>query len=222
MSVTTASARQPGRPRTLRLVALSVTTAALCAAGVGIAAATSAESPQAVTAAPGPDPVGPPEQTPAAVEAPAPEAEAGQSPAAAADEWSAMPDGYTLEQYEAFWGAGYSAADVLALGELWSTDDTETKARAGQLVLDGAELPLQPTAVDPAVEEALSTQVEAFFAAGYTVEDAVVLSDVWDSELVETKATAGQHLLEGRTLPVAPSSTPEAAAQPAPVTRTGS
>ena len=61
-------------------------------------------------------------------------------------DWSAMPDGYTREQYEAFWGAGYTAADVETLSALWTSDATETKARAGQLILDGQALPIAPGA----------------------------------------------------------------------------
>ncbi|NAZ75957.1 hypothetical protein GTQ99_11115 [Kineococcus sp. T13] len=60
-------------------------------------------------------------------------------------DWSAMPEGYTRAQYEAFWDAGYTYDDVLALDELWNTDDTETKARAGQLLLDGRAVPIPPS-----------------------------------------------------------------------------
>ncbi|NAZ75960.1 hypothetical protein GTQ99_11130, partial [Kineococcus sp. T13] len=60
-------------------------------------------------------------------------------------DWTAMPEGYDRAQYEAFWGAGYTYDDVLVLNELWGTGDTETKARAGQLVLDGQSLPLAPS-----------------------------------------------------------------------------
>src|SRR4051794_27543793 len=59
-------------------------------------------------------------------------------------DWSSMPEGYTQAQYEAFWGAGYTPEDVAALGALWSTDDTETKARAGQMLLDGQPVPMAP------------------------------------------------------------------------------
>ena len=60
-------------------------------------------------------------------------------------DWTAMPEGYTRAQYEAFWGAGYTYDDVLALDELWNTDDTETKARAGQMLLDGRAVPVAPS-----------------------------------------------------------------------------
>ena len=59
-------------------------------------------------------------------------------------DWSSMPAGYTKEQYQAFWGAGYSAEDVETLNKLWHTDTTQTKARAGQMILDHQKLPVTP------------------------------------------------------------------------------
>ena len=76
-------------------------------------------------------------------------------------EWSAMPDGYTREQYEAFWGAGYTVDDMEALADLWHLDATATKAQAGQLLLDGQTPPIAPggAAAQPAdVDQARSTR----------------------------------------------------------------
>ena len=165
-------------------------------------------------------------------------------------DWSSMPDGYTQAQYEAFWGAGYTPEDVEALGALWSTDTTETKARAGRMLLDGEALPIAPSATavdtdvdsaadagapepagapapaaDPAADPAPSSgdewssmpegytqaQYEAFWGAGYTVDDVVALGALWSTEATETKARAGQMLLDGQTPPVAPGSTPASA-----------
>ena len=151
-------------------------------------------------------------------------------------DWSAMPDGYTQAQYEAFWGAGYTPEDVAALGALWSTDDTETKARAGQMLLDGQAPPIAPgsssddaaatAAVDPGTddqtaqpgddwssmpEDYTQAQYEAFWGAGYTVDDVKALGALWSTEATETKARAGQMLLDGQTPPVAPGSTPTSA-----------
>ncbi|GCE77504.1 hypothetical protein [Cellulomonas biazotea] len=135
-------------------------------------------------------------------------------------DWSAMPEGYTRAQYEAFWGAGYTPEDVAALGALWSTDDTQTKARAGQALLDGETLPVAPGSTAP---EAGPTDVEvsgelpegytpaqyaAFWDAGYTADDLEALSTLWSTDATETKARAGQMLLDGQTPPVAPGSTP--------------
>lgn len=149
-------------------------------------------------------------------------------------DWSGMPDGYTREQYVAFWGAGYTPEDADALSELWGTDWTETKARAGQMILDGEEVPVAPSGTVPtapaegtdapaaptrpegdapaAEEEApavdyTAEQYDAFWGAGYTFEDAEALAALWGTEITETKARAGQALLDGQTLPVAPGST---------------
>lgn len=113
-------------------------------------------------------------------------------------EWSAMPAGYTRDQYEAFWGAGYTPEDVTALEELWHTDTTETKARAGQLLLDGDTPPVAPGRV--ALPE--QAEVDAFWSAGYTIEDVETLSALWHTDTFETKARAGRLILDGQPLPL--------------------
>jgi len=133
-------------------------------------------------------------------------------------DWSMMPDGYTQAQYEAFWGAGYTAQDVDALGALWHSDATETKSQAGQLLLDGKTLPVAPGASDAAAQgegaaddagadasTVTPAQADAFWGAGYTDADAQALGALWSSGYVETKARAGQMILDGQTPPVAPS-----------------
>jgi len=52
---------------------------------------------------------------------------------------------YTQAQADAFWGAGYTDADLQSLNTLWSSDATETKAHAGQLILDGQTPPVAPS-----------------------------------------------------------------------------
>jgi len=153
-------------------------------------------------------------------------------------DWSQMPEGYTRAQYEAFWGAGYTPEDVAALGALWTTDDTETKARAGQLILEGRPVPVAPSgtgavagsdagdgdlavpdeegvdATDDAgapAGEYTEAEYDAFWDAGYTVDDLTALSALWHTGAIETKARAGQMLLDGQTPPVAPGSTPASA-----------
>ena len=143
-------------------------------------------------------------------------------------DWSAMPEGYTQAQYEAFWGAGYTPEDVAALGALWSTADTETKARAGQALLDGEALPVAPGSTPAEAVAAgdadaadvpddawtslpdgyTQAQYEAFWAAGYTSDDVAALGALWSTDATESKARAGQMLLDGQTPPVAPGSTP--------------
>ena len=121
-------------------------------------------------------------------------------------DWSAMPAGYTRAQYETFWGAGYTAADVETLGALWHTDATETKARAGQLILDGSAVPIAPGQTgetSPGVEPTQAQQ-DALRGAGYTEQDIETLSGLWHSDELETKAHAGQLILDGQRPPIAP------------------
>ena len=169
---------------TRRLVAIGVVAAGLCVAGTGIAAAaapTSALS-RSVT-------------------------EILQS---AGVDWSTMPEGYTPEQYEAFWGAGYTPENVEELGALWNLEATETKARAGQLILDGQPVPVPAASTTPTEPAVVLTdeQFEAFWDAGYTAEDIEAIGAIWHSEFVETKARVGQMILDGQTPPVPPSGTP--------------
>jgi hypothetical protein len=125
-------------------------------------------------------------------------------------DWSTMPDGYTPEQYEAFWGAGYTPEDVDALGALWNLGTTETKARAGQLILDGQEVPLPAGGAETPESTVVLTdeQFQAYVDAGYTPEDVEAIGAIWHSEFVETKARVGQMILDGQTPPVPPSGTP--------------
>ena len=131
---------------------------------------------------------------------------------AANTDWSAMPKGYTRAQYEAFWGAGYSAEDVAKLNDLWKSDSIQTKARAGQMILDGAVLPMAPSravAEPPAdvstPKEGDQAKYDAFWNAGYTDANLAKLNDLWKTGSFDTKAHAGKMILEGKTLPVAPS-----------------
>ncbi|GIG19897.1 hypothetical protein Cch01nite_06210 [Cellulomonas chitinilytica] len=120
-------------------------------------------------------------------------------------EWSAMPDGYTRAQYEAFW-ATYTVDDMEALSALWGTDAVETKARAGQMLLDGLTPPLAPSVAAGVSTDEQQALLDAFWDAGYSAEDLDALSGLWHSDPFETKARAGQMLLDGQTLPFAPGS----------------
>lgn len=118
-------------------------------------------------------------------------------------DWSSMPDGYTREQYEAFRSAEYSVEDLAELKELWSLDETEAKARAGQMILDGQELPFVPgTYTVPELSAADEAATHAFIDAGYTADDVEVLSDLWETSFVETKVRAGRMLLDGEAPPL--------------------
>ncbi|MBF5082162.1 hypothetical protein [Quadrisphaera sp. INWT6] len=118
----------------------------------------------------------------------------------------AMPVGYTAEQYDAFWGAGYTAADADALAALWNTDVTSAKARAGQALLDGTTVPVSPGdhPEGPVVDE--DPLWTAFSGAGYTYDDAVALAELWSTDVTEAKARIGRAVLDGQELPIAPGS----------------
>ncbi|MEV0894621.1 hypothetical protein [Promicromonospora sp. NPDC050262] len=165
------------RSTTFRLTAIGVAATTLCVGSAGFVAAANPASAfgQAV----------------------------GTAVHAAGVDWSDMPDGYTQAQYEAFWGAEYSGEDLVELQALWSLDETETKSRAGQMILDGEQLPFGPgthTTPEPTAGE--QAAIVAFLDAGYTSEDVDTLSALWDTEFVETKARAGQMVLDGEELPL--------------------
>jgi hypothetical protein len=174
------------RPRSSRFMAVGIVAAGLSVVCAGVATAVVPFSPVAPTPT---------------------------STVQAADtDWSGMPKGYTRAQYEAFWGAGYTAEDVVKLNDLWKSESIQTKARAGQMILDGDMVPVAPS---PAVAEPpadVSTPKEgdqakydAFWNAGYTDANLAKLNDLWKTGSFDTKAHAGKMILEGKTLPVAPS-----------------
>ena len=75
------------------------------------------------------------------------------------------------------------------------TDIGQVKADAGQKLIAGQTLPIRPSA--PALD--------AYFAAGYTYNDAVTLGKLWhETDIGQIKSEAGQKLLAGQTLPIAP------------------
>lgn len=183
------STTRPTRSRSVRLLTIGVAASGLCLAGAGLAAATGAFTVE-----------------------PRPELVAEFDAANEGTDFSEMPADYTEEQYRAFWTSGYTAEDLVALEQLWSVDETEAKARAGQAVLDGAALPFAPgTHATPELSPDALAAIDAFFAAGYTGEDVAELADLWSTDTVETKARAGQLLIDGQTVPVAPSGTPAGA-----------
>ncbi|MCP2266903.1 hypothetical protein ACFQHV_13460 [Promicromonospora thailandica] len=120
-------------------------------------------------------------------------------------EWSAMPAGLTREQYDAFWTAGYTAEDQTELAELWSLDDIATKARAGQMILDGQAVPVAPGSADGSAglpADPAQAARTAFSDAGYEFDDAVELAELWHVSADEAKARAGRMLIEGEQPPL--------------------
>ncbi|WP_380159231.1 hypothetical protein [Kineococcus sp. R86509] len=112
---------------------------------------------------------------------------------------------------EVFFAAGYTYDDAVVLGAQWSQDPWEAKVTGGEKLTAGETLPIapgsSPTAPsDPGtgVGDDESAAVDAFFAAGYTYDDAVALGTVWNVDPWEAKVTGGGKLLAGETLPVAP------------------
>lgn len=65
----------------------------------------------------------------------------------------------------------------------------------------------RPTADLPAgPDDYTQERADAFWGAGYSMEDANALADLWAVEVVEAKGRAGQLLLDGQPVPVAPGS----------------
>jgi len=162
--------------RGARIAAVGVVTSTLAVTGAGAAAAANPYSPMAQTV----------ENVVRAVGL----------------EWSAMPSGYTREQHDALWGAGFEIEDVTALEELWGTDTTETKARAGQMLLDGLAPPVAPGSM---TTDTTGTRLEALWAAGYVWEDALALAELWGVDVSEAKARAAAAVHQGQALPLPPS-----------------
>jgi hypothetical protein len=74
--------------------------------------------------------------------------------------------------------------------------------------VDEAPATDDPTATDvlPGPYEYTQERWEAFFGAGYYMEDASTLADLWNLDLLEAKGRAGQLLLDGQPVPIAPGS----------------
>jgi hypothetical protein len=124
------------------------------------------------------------------------------------------------QELNAFFDAGYIYGDAVKLATLWNeTNITRVKAEAGQKLLDGETLPVQPSGdpVPPADKD-----VEAFFSAGYDYNDAVTLAGTWHTtNAYQAKVKAGKKIENGEALPIPPSGrTGAASASTASSTRT--
>lgn len=110
------------------------------------------------------------------------------------------PESPALAEYFA---DGYDYNDAVTLGQMWNeTDINQVKTDAGQKLLDGDTLPIPPSGTPESPE---NKAVAAFFAAGYDYNDAVTLGQMWnETNTYKVKAEAGQKLLDGGTLPIAP------------------
>lgn len=105
--------------------------------------------------------------------------------------------------FQAFFAAGYDYDDAVALGKIWNESDIgQVKAEAGQKLIAGDTLPVAPSAQAESPED---KAMDAFFNAGYDYDDAVTLAGMWhETNIAHVKAEAGQKLLDGQTLPIAP------------------
>jgi hypothetical protein len=108
-------------------------------------------------------------------------------------------------QVNAFFAAGYDYNDAVKLAALWHLPDANhAKVAAGKKLLAGEKLPIKPTPADPGSDPS-AAPVNAFFAAGYTYDDAVRLAALWhQSDPYQAKVAAGKKLLAGETLPIKP------------------
>jgi hypothetical protein len=114
------------------------------------------------------------------------------------------------KQYDAFFAAGYDYDDAVRLGIIWRTRDEvgTIKAEAGRRLLAGETLPIKPSPDDPAgpgITPKQQKQLDAFFAAGYSYDDAVKLAKLWKlADPFSAKVEGGKRLLADKKLPVKP------------------
>ena len=101
----------------------------------------------------------------------------------------------------AFEGAGYGSADADLLASLWQTGDpVMAEAIAGQIILDGRTLPIQPGAQTSSSPRDYEDQlIQRFLTSGFDYLDAETLSRIWkSSDVGATKVVAGQMIVDGR------------------------
>jgi hypothetical protein len=121
--------------------------------------------------------------------------------AATSGDASGAPDALS-PALTAYFNAGYDYTDAQQLASAWhETDINQVKTQAGQKLLDGASLPVQPSGqAAPPTDDAVST----FFADGYDYNDAVTLSSIWNVSTYHAKVDAGKKLENGESLPIQP------------------
>ncbi|NUU19082.1 hypothetical protein HP550_17680 [Cellulomonas humilata] len=186
-----------GSPRRTAAVGVVAVTLTVGAVGVAYALAT-ADRPAAEVTAGDAAPLAPMDDAALATDDPT------------AAEVVAGADEYTQERADAFWDAGYYMEDASALADLWHVDLAEAKGRAGQLLLDGQPVPIAPGSSLDLTDPDTITMLEltAFWDAGYTGDDGTALAALWNVDVIDAKATAGQMLRAGQPLPIGPSGTP--------------
>lgn len=106
----------------------------------------------------------------------------------------------------AYSAAGYDYDDAVGLANIWKStgDINDVKAEAGRRLLAGETLPFA-AAASTGEEVHRNKDVDAFFTAGYTYDDAVRLATLWHKkDTDQVKAEAGKKLRAGETLPFKP------------------
>ena len=106
-------------------------------------------------------------------------------------------------------GAAYAlAAHERPAAEVTAGDAPQAPAEDPPPLLDAAPPTEEPTAGDvlPGPYEYTQERWEAFFGAGYYMEDAAALATLWHLDIIEAKGRAGRMLLDGQPVPVAPGS----------------
>jgi hypothetical protein len=149
-----------------------------------------------------------PAAAPAPATSPSAPSPSPSAPSPFAPSPSAPPSEAELQkQWDAYFAAGYDYDDAVKLAKIWNSKDEigTVKAEAGRRLLAGETLPVKPSP-DNVADAKEQRQVEAFFAAGYDVDDAVQLARLWKTaDAYEAKVLGGRKLLAGETLPVKPS-----------------
>jgi hypothetical protein len=104
---------------------------------------------------------------------------------------------------QAFFDAGYTYGDAVKLANVWNLNETyQAKVEGGQKLEKGETLPVSPSGTPADVDQRAT---DAYFAAGYTYQDAQQLAQLWhQTDIGQVKVEAGQKLENGETLPVSP------------------
>lgn len=107
-----------------------------------------------------------------------------------------------LDAYAAYWEAGYNYRQLLTLTEEWNLSEFEAKAQAGRAILAG-----DTSSFDALVEgveagpeetgEVVSSPADAFWDAGFTYDDALVLAEEWNVDTYEAKVEAATLITAG-------------------------
>jgi hypothetical protein len=108
------------------------------------------------------------------------------------------PDYSQAEEFNAYFAAGFDYKNAVQLGQLWNISDIQqVKADAGQKLLQGQTLPVTP---DQPAESPVDKDVSAFFAAGYTYNDAVTLSKLWHNSSYQASRVGRASRQPGRRM----------------------